>query len=369
MSKVAGSPVVRTLLPVGRRRRVLAVAVLRRIGSASRGPVGTPAEVAKLREEAKLRRIWARHDPEMLELYLVSGFQDPRLNAQSILARHTLVRGLFGSDFDDLMRAEFAFAVELNEAIRQRGRELGVRLSATMDPERQAAVQRVMEVIADRAPTFAARWRAALADRTAPPLRVLEFACGSANDYRAFADYGIARFLDYTGVDLNEKNIANAKRRFPDVDFRLGSVLSLQDPDGSVDYVIGFDILEHLSLQSMQIALDSAVRLCRRGVYFAFFSMDDVPEHDERPRGNYYVNLLSRSRMRSDLADRFSSVQLIHLPTMLEEQYGYPRSHSYNRRAYSLLAEGPRIGAPECAEDSRPVAGQSGRTRSDEAIR
>ena len=191
------------LLTVGSRGRGAAARVARRVR-----PSGSHQPPPRT-EEAKLRGVWAGYRQDMLERYLVSGYQDPRINAQSILARHTLVRALFGDDFESLMREELAFAVELNEAVRVRAEELGVTISATLDPEAYADIQRVTEVIADRAPLFAGRWRDALAGREAAPLTVLEFACGSANDYRAFADYGIARFLDYTGVDLNETNIAN----------------------------------------------------------------------------------------------------------------------------------------------------------------
>ncbi len=294
-------------------------------------------------EETKLRRSWAGYRQDMLGHYLVSGYQDQRINVQSILARHVLVRALFGSEFDPLMREELAWAVELNDAIRVRAVELGVTMKVTLNPDRYADVQRVTEVIADRVPEFGRRWQDALADRQAPPLSVLEYACGSANDYGAFADYGIARFLSYTGVDLSETNIANARRRFPDVNFRVGSVLSLPEPERSVDYVIGFDIMEHLSLPAMQQAIGTAIRICRRGLYFAFFLMDEVPKHVARPVREYHRNLLSAPQVRQEMARHFETVQLIHIADMLKDRFGYPHSHS--RRTYSLLAENPRPGA------------------------
>src|SRR5215217_3383450 len=147
-----------------------------------------------------------------------------------------------------------------------------------MDQEGQAGVQRVMEDVADRIDLFAQRWRDALTGCQAIPLRVVEFACGSANDYRYFVEYGLAQFLDYTGrIDLSEKNVANAKRRFPDTDFRVGSILSLPEKRRSVDYVIGYDILEHLSLQGMFTALKTAERIARRGLYFAFSEWTRFP--------------------------------------------------------------------------------------------
>jgi len=329
-STIAKHPVVTAAFPTGSRRR----AAVKRFWP------GPPRRPAPLRtEEAKLRGVWAGYRQDMLERYLVSGYQDPRINVPSILARHTLARALFGSEFDALMREELAWAVELNEAIRVRAAELGVKIKPTLDPDHLADVQRVSEVIADRAPEYVKRWQDALAGRQAPPLSVLEYACGSANDYRAFADYGIARFLDYTGVDLNETNIANAKRKFPDVNFRVGSVLDLPEQDRSVDYVIGFDIMEHLSLPAMQHAMDAAVRICRRGLYFAFFRMDEVPEHVDNPRGNYHFNLLSAPLVRQDMAGRFGTAKLIRIADLLEDDFGY--EHSYNRKAYALITENP----------------------------
>ena len=344
--RLVDSALVGKALPRGSRRRATVAKAVRRASSVAveaKNRITLPKE-ALPREEAKLRGVWSRYSPDILEVYLVSGYQDPRLNAQSILARHTLVRAIFGARFEDLMRAELAHAAELNDAIRLRAKELGVPLTATMNRERLAVYRQVLEVIADRVDLFKDRWRDALAAEEAPPLRVVEFACGSANDYRAFADYGIARFLDYTGIDLNKTNVANAKQRFPDVDFRVGSILSLTEPDASVDYVIGFDILEHLSLQAMDTVLDTAVRMARRGLYFAFFRMDEQAEHQEEPRGQYHYNLLSAPVMRRYMQERYSQVQLIHIPSMLKADYGFPYSHEYNRRAYSLIAEGPRVG-------------------------
>ena len=52
-------------------------------------------------------------------------------------------------------------------------------------------------------------------------LSVLEAACGSANDYRFIEAFGLARLLDYTGFDLCEKNIFNAKQLFPMAQFNV----------------------------------------------------------------------------------------------------------------------------------------------------
>jgi SAM-dependent methyltransferase len=353
-SRLARNPVLGIVFPVGSRRRALAVASVRRVVPAAGPKPPTPEQVAARKkaaakrrraeraarrldaEEAKLKRVWARYNPDKLELYLVTGYQDPRINAQSILARHALVRALFGSDFDDLMREELLHAIVLNEAIRVRAAELGLSLGRGPDAlERKA---RVCEVIADRAPIFAERWRTALADREAPKLSVLEFACGSANDYRAFADYGIARFLDYTGIDLSDTNINNAKRWFPETNFRVDSILSLPEADHSIDYVIGFDILEHLSMEAKQRAMDEAVRICRRGLHFAFFKMAEIPDDIDNPVRGYHANPLSAPRMRDYMEQRFDSAQVINVSELLKGEYG--AEHSFNPKAFTLMTEG-----------------------------
>jgi hypothetical protein len=68
--------------------------------------------------------------------------------------------------------------------------------------------------------------------------------------------------------------------------------------------------------------------------------MEEVGEHVERPVRNYHRNRISAPQIRRKMADHFESVELIDIPAMLREEYDYPHSHA--RRAYSLIAEGPR---------------------------
>ena len=284
-------------------------------------------------------RAWAYRSSEMLDTYLVSGYQNPRINVQSILARHFLTRQLFGDEFDELMDEEIRFAVSLNEVLRLRAVELGVKVGSFTDPVKHANVKRVDEAIEGRDGEFIDRWHTAFAERQAVSVSVLEFACGSANDYRTFAESGLARFLDYRGVDLTAKNIENARRRFPGVGFEVGDVTNLRYPDDSFDYVIASDLFEHLSIDGMGSALDEAARLARRGVVLTFFSMSDIPEHVVRPKDAYYVNRLSQSQVDAQLRDRFPSVTATPIAAWLAENYDY--RNSFNRNAWTIVAERP----------------------------
>src|SRR5260370_9215279 len=65
-------------------------------------------------ESEKLARSWMQHEPAKLRDYLVAGVEDPRINLQSILSRHFLVRSLFGEKFRELMDQECRFAAVMN---------------------------------------------------------------------------------------------------------------------------------------------------------------------------------------------------------------------------------------------------------------
>ena len=277
----------------------------------------------------------------MLDRYLVSGYQNPRINVQSILLRHFLVERAVGPGFDDLKAGEIRQAVELNEVLRQRAAQLGVKMGSYLNPSRQAAVLRVDEGIADREHAYAERWHEALtvAERSGPPLQVIELACGSANDYRAFVEFGLAEHLDYRGLDLTLKNIENARRRFPGVAFEVGDVRDVQHPDGAFDYVVASDVFEHLSLDGMERAITEAMRLARRGVALTFFNMSESADHEDRPTKLYHWNRLSRPRIEARLRGRYRFVRVVPVSAWLRNEHGY--AHSYNAHAYSIFAETP----------------------------
>ncbi|MQA01405.1 MAG: methyltransferase domain-containing protein [Streptosporangiales bacterium] len=330
--------------PRGTRRRKLAAGLARKVRP-DRTPPPPPPVVR--RENRTLKESWADKDPNALENYLVSGFQNPQVNAQSIIARHHLIRQLFGNRYEDLMRAELEHCVEATKALRRRAKELDVRMGSFLKDHKRAGVLEVSEVIADWQDTYEKEWAAALADRKAKPLSVLEFACGSANDYRYFDSYGIARFLDYTGVDLNDKNVANARRRFPTVNFEVGSVLHLPHKSRSFDYVVAFDIFEHLSLEAMEQAVREACRLAKKGMVLTFFSMVDEPEHMVRPRRKYFWNRLSMPKVRELVGESFASIEVMKIRDLMNDEFGFP--YSYNKNAWTFI--------PGASSRSGPQAG------------
>jgi hypothetical protein len=330
-----------------------------------------------------------RHDASWLRDYLVAGVEDPRLNLQSILSRHFIARAVFGSDFDDLMAHEIRFSAVMNWLISA--------ASQAGDREILHAILHALQRQADNAegtpiPPFVAKtfallptlcgtktignyieqfltttrfdhgravfplesmdtfqnlWALSLLtsdlqdssigpSRIPQPLAVLEPACGSANDYRFFDAFGLARFINYTGFDLCSKNIQNAAALFPGVQFQIGNVFDIQAQDENYDLCLVHDLLEHLSLQALPVAVKEICRVTRCHICLGFFQMEEIADHLVRPLDDYYWNLLSMARMRDLFGLHGFSAQVIHVGTFLRQTVGCDQTHNPNAYTFFL---------------------------------
>jgi len=294
-------------------------------------------------ETEKLARSWRQYDAPFLRDYLVADVEDPRINVQSILSRHFLIATLFGEKFRELGLEELRFAGAMNwlahlarnsggaeesravvhalehgadnaegfpipHFIAETFRSLPICLGQLAIPN----YIRDLLVSADGLPmppepqapsfdTFATLWRTALSREQPPPMAVLEPACGSANDYRFLEAYGLARLIHYSGFDLCEKNVANARAMFPNTRIRAGNVFEIAAPDQSFDLCFVHDLLEHLSLAGLECAVRELCRVTRHGICIGFFKMDERPEHVHAP-GTCGAG--AAHRLVSSLADR-----------------------------------------------------------------
>lgn len=354
-------------------------------------------------ESDKLARSWMQHDAGMLRDYLVAGVEDPRLNLQSILARHFLARALSADRFSALVEQEYRFAAALSWLTGLVGRlgdaeELELVLYALRRGADNAegieipgfivetftalptvaggfAIPNYIEsflsgtrLVKGQArfhrpslETFRKLWSKALKVRiparhprrsqrksahppgfqhsalNSQPLSVLEPACGSANDYRFFHAYGLARLVDYTGFDLCAKNIENARALFPGVSFAVGNVFEIAASDKAFDLCFVHDLFEHLSLEGMQTAVKEVCRVTRQGLCVGFFNMDEIRDHQARPVDEYHWNLLSMSRMKELFAGCGFAAQVVHIGTFLRQQIGCEQTHNPN--AYTFLMQ------------------------------
>jgi len=329
-------------------------------------------------ETEKLVRSWRQYDAPFLRDYLVADVEDPRINLQSILSRHFLIATLFGDKFRELGLQELRFGGAMNwlanlaknsggaeesrvvlhalehgadnaeglqipHFISETFRSLPLGLGGLNIPN----YVRDFLVSADGVPTqpgpqspgfntFASFWHSVLSREQPPPVSVLEPACGSANDYRFLEAYGLARLIDYSGFDLCETNVANARAMFPNARFEVGNVFDIAAPDQAVDVCFTHDLLEHLSLPGLERAIRELCRVTRHGMCVGFFQMDEMLEHIVRPVDEYHVNTLSEEKTEALFAQHGFAVQALHIGSYLRWRVGCPESHNPN--AYTFLA-------------------------------
>jgi SAM-dependent methyltransferase len=331
---------------------------------------------ASLRDESeRLARSWMRHDPALLRDYLVSGVEDPRINVQSILTRHFLVRAVHGNRFERLMIEEIRFAAAMGwihglarqgpagevsalvlHALRRRADNVeGIaipphvsRIFAALPSSAGGVIiphyiENTLAMPEDRdsvTRTFALLWsqvlRRASAGSAEAGIRVLEPACGSANDYRCLREYGLTAFLDYTGIDICSANIANARALFPDGRFETGNVFELAAPTGSFRLCFVHDLFEHLSLEGLEAAAREIGRVTSEAACVGFFNMRDIAGHVINPVEDYHWNTLSVVRMRELFAAQGFGAEAVHIGSLLRERLGCGQTHNENAWTFLL---------------------------------
>ena len=338
-------------------------------------------------ETERLTRSWMQHDREMLRDYLVAGVEDPRINVQSILTRHYLTVALTGERFGRLMEQEIRFALAMNWAqsilekiggpddlrVIQHALKAGADNAEGFDIPRFLAVTwAALPTMIDGIPvpnyldellagvsarmaepkltegiltTFQRLWDRVLAEQNPSNLSVIEPACGSANDYRYFEAFGLARLIAYRGFDLCEKNVQNAQALFPNACFAVGNVFAIAAPDLSLDYCIVHDLFEHLSPSGLERGLAEVCRVTRQGLCLGFFNLSEGDEHIIRPLAEYHWNTLSVARLTESLAQNGFSVEVVHLATWLKWRFGCDQMHNQNAYTFFATRRNSQIGS------------------------
>ena len=331
-----------------------------------------------LRETELLQRSWMQHDSAKLRDYLVSDVEDPRINIQSILSRHFILEQLGGPDFATLREQELRFALVMNwllclhkacitfedlESILfglRRGADSveGVPIPGFVTQAHKGlahanerwnipdyfelAFAGGKQALNDTLPVFQGVWSRVLQEQKASQkISLVEPACGSANDYRFLETFGLARFLNYTGFDLCEKNITNARELFPKARFDVGNMLETGYSDGSFRCAVVHDLFEHLSIRAMERAIDELCRIVSGAVCVGFFSMHEGEEHVVRPMDDYHWNKLSTGRIKDLFSRHGFEVQVIHVDSFLRACFHFEQTH--NKDAYTFVARKRRV--------------------------
>jgi len=321
-------------------------------------------------EEQNLRLSWDCHPSDFLDHYLVSGVEDPRINGQSILTRALLADTLCPGRFDTLITEELRFGAVLTWIVQQL--ENGSSRYELLDAIESGCRTDVPEFIIktftwlqDRTcpipdyisialshfdcdmpaaclpnlalDTFTTIWNERLSHMPSSVVSVLEVACGSANDYRFHDRCGLARHLNYTGIDIAARNIANARMHYPNADFRVQSILTAEMGDSSYDFVFCHDLIEHLSPDAMERALRKMFRIAADAVILHFFNATEAPDHEIVPVGRYHRNRVSIPKLVAFFEGLDAQVTCLEMAQWLQDKIGAPGYHNPN--AFSLIVE------------------------------
>ena len=323
-------------------------------------------------ESERLDQAWTKFDPRHLDTYLVADEQDPRTNIQSIISRAFLIDSIWPEEFTALIQEELRFGLCMNfilktvkenspkvtrqsilSALENNSSDIDIphyfkscyeKLNSP-DPQIEDYITQALiaplsfgssSLPESALTTFETMWYIALDDREPEKISVFEPGCGSANDYRFLDSYGAAKFLDYTGIDICQKNIDNALRRFPDVDFAVGNIMQIPAGDNTYDYSFVHDLFEHLSIPAMELSLRQLSRVTCNQACISFFNMADIPEHIVKPTGLYHVNTLSLGKV-CDILKAAGAVDIdtVYIDAFLKEICDC--TDCQNKNAYTLI--------------------------------
>lgn len=335
-------------------------------------------------EGTRLGQHWDRIGSSGLDRYLIQDVEHPAYNAQSVLIRSFIIDRLFPTEATSIVEAELYYSACASFALAENragnfarhynaikhgahGYELPPFLqNETRD--RFAKHFDVLKLIDDLAiclsvgfdhfkSPFELAWKNFLSGRDFHLCHLIEFGCGSANDYRMWAASGVSSLLDYTGIDVSSSNIKNARKRFCDENFIVGDVCSIDADDESFDVTVAFDVYEHLSPTALTLALGESLRVTRDECWMSFFNADLRPEHIFRQVGDYHWNLLSIQLLASEVRASGFDVEIYSIPEILESRFdGY---RHYNREAHIIVARRKN----QRAQQDAPVLKKNGARR------
>ena len=325
--------------------------------------------ISELKAESEnLRRSWDRHPSKLLDDYLVINHEDPRINLKSILTRAFIVDILWPGEFNDLISDELRYGAVLSWLVQQLNNGIQrysllnsiSQLESTLpgfipetyqwlesddcpipnyisDALSRADPDRPERLLNEQAlGTFETLWPLLLETRTAELLPIIEFGPGSANDYRYLESFGLARFLQYSGIDISEKNIENARSRCPSATFSVGNIFDSHLPDNCTDYVLANDLFEHFSPAGLEVSIKQAMRVCKKEAWLHFFNAADIEQHEIQPVGDYFWNKLSIKKLVESIGKYASRVEVVIIGDMLNTKFGY--ENFYNAQAVTMIA-------------------------------
>lgn len=153
---------------------------------------------------------------------------------------------------------------------------------------------------------------------------VLDAGCGTGRIARYLVDRG----LSVVGVDLSPGMLAMARRDHPDLELHEGSLTALPLADGSVDGVVFWYSLIHLSDEELPVALAEAVRVLRPGGHVLLAFQKGEGTYDVgaglRERG-HDVSLVRWHRGPKQVLDALADAGFVKEARLVREPVGRER--------------------------------------------
>lgn len=141
--------------------------------------------------------------------------------------------------------------------------------------------------------------------------RVLDAGCGVG----IFRDLLVEKADEYVGVDITPEMLRRARRYYPEEEFILGDIRSLDLPSSSFDLVFCWSVLIHLPLNQFSLALKELSRVSSDRILFNFYILDRKTFVQTKGNWGEYIVAMNLKRLNR-IFDEMS------LRTVLFSYYG-----------------------------------------------
>lgn len=152
--------------------------------------------------------------------------------------------------------------------------------------------------------------------------RVLDIACGEGYGSAAFLKAGAVSVI---GIDISEETCRHAREKY-DVDARFGDAENIPLPDGSVDLVVSFETIEHVTHPAVFIAECFRI-LAPAGQIIISTPNKDVYRINGEQHNPYHCSEMTEDEFLRLMDGRFTGIG------MFAQDFKFPATWLRERRA------------------------------------
>lgn len=134
--------------------------------------------------------------------------------------------------------------------------------------------------------------------------KILDIACGEGYGTASLAAAGASSVI---GIDISEEACAHARKRY-DVDARVGDAENISLPEDSIDLVVSFETIEHVT--NPDRFLDECQRVLVAGGTLVISTPNRIIYSGEEQHNPFHYRELNEQEFMSLLSSRFDEVEL-----------------------------------------------------------